>query len=86
MQMIPIWLQRAFCDSSAGRLYLDGGGNYRLRPSRRIVSYNRQLTATYPDNRRFHEAAQVWLSLWECVPTARFECRAMGPRLRGGSR
>ena len=34
MQTIPAWLQQAFSDWLTRRLYLDGGGNYRLRPSR----------------------------------------------------
>jgi hypothetical protein len=72
MQTIPIWLQTAFADWLTGRIYLDGGGNYRSRlPSRSIVAYNRQLKWLYTDNRDFHRAADRWLSLWETVPTAR---------------
>jgi len=72
MRTIPTWLQTAFADLLTGRIYLDGGGNYRsrLRPHS-IVSYNRQLKRLYPDNADFHRAANRWLSLWEAVPTAR---------------
>lgn len=75
MQTIPRWLQHAFSDWLTRRLYLDGGGNYRSRPSRRIAAYNRQLKSLYPDNQRFHQAAQAWLTLWEHVPTAAVRCR-----------
>jgi len=72
MQTIPIWLQTAFADWLTGRIYLDGGGNYRSRlPSRAIVPYNRLLKRLYPHNGDFHRAADRWLSLWEAVPTAR---------------
>ena len=70
MQVIPVWLQRAFIDWLTRRLYLDGGGNYRLRPARRIATYNRQLKALYPDNQRLHAAAAAWLALWDHVPTS----------------
>ncbi len=71
MQTIPLWLQCAFRDWLTRNLYLDGSGNYRSRPSRRVASYNRLLKRLYPDNGGFHGAAQRWLSLWEAVPTAR---------------
>ena len=71
MQPIPTWLQRAFCDWLTRRLYLDGGGNYRLRPAHRIAPYNRRLKSAYPNNHDFHAAADAWLALWDRVPTAR---------------
>jgi hypothetical protein len=70
MHTIPVWLQQAFIDWLTRRLYLDGGGNYRSRPSRRIAPHNRQLKRLYPDNQRFHKAAEAWLTLWEHVLTA----------------
>jgi hypothetical protein len=74
MQTIPVWLQVAFSDWLTGRIYLDGGGNYRARlPGRRVVAYNRLLKRLYPDNRDFHRAAHLWLTLWEAVPTARIK-------------
>lgn len=79
MQTIPLWLQVAFFDWLAGKVYLDGGGNYRARlPGRRVVPYNRQLKHLYPDNRDFHRAAHLWLTLWEAVPSAKLEqgCRS----------
>jgi hypothetical protein len=71
MQTIPTWLQQAFCDWLTRRLYLDGGGNYRLRPAQRIAPCNRKLRALYPDNQAFHTAAHAWLALWDSIPTAR---------------
>jgi hypothetical protein len=74
MQTIPVWLQVAFSDWLTGRVYLDGGGNYRARlPGRPVVAYNRLLKRLYPSNRDFHRAAHLWLSLWEAVPTARLK-------------
>jgi hypothetical protein len=86
MQTIPQWLQRAFSDWLTRRLYLDGGGNYRSRPSRRIAPYNRQLKRLYPANQEFHSAAHVWLLLWESVPTARLTHHRRGPGRHEGSR
>jgi hypothetical protein len=77
MQTIPSWLQSAFLDWLTGRIYLDGGGNYRSRlTGRRVVPYNRSLKRLFPHNQDFHRAAGQWLSLWEAVPTAR--CRWQG--------
>jgi hypothetical protein len=70
MQTIPIWLQQAFIDWLTGRLYVDGRGNYRHRPDGRIVSHNRALKRLYPENPEFHRAANLWLALWDAVPTA----------------
>jgi hypothetical protein len=75
MQVIPVWLQSAFIDWLTRRLYLDGGGNYRLRPARRIAPYNRQLKTLFRDNQQFHTGAQAWLALWDQVPTARLTKR-----------
>lgn len=72
MQTIPLWLQTAFSDWLTGRIYIDGRGNYRSRsPVRRITPYSRALRRLYPDNRAFHRAAHVWLSVWEAIPTAK---------------
>jgi hypothetical protein len=71
MQTIPTWLQVAFSDWVTRQLYLDGGGNYRSHASHRIVAYNRQLKKIYPENQQFHDAAHLWLELWEAVPTGR---------------
>ena len=76
MQTIPMWLQTAFADWSTGRIYLDGGGNYRSRKTgRRIVPYNRILKHVYPRNADFHRGAEVWLRLWAEVPTARLRSK-----------
>jgi hypothetical protein len=81
MQTIPTWLQQAFIDWLTRRLYLDGGGNYRFRPSRRVAPYSWQLKRLCPDNQHFHAAADAWLSLWEHVPTARLNGKSavLGP-------
>ncbi len=72
MQTIPLWLQTAFSDWMTGRLYVDGCGNYRSRvPGRPVVAHNRPLKRLYPENRDFHRAAHLWLTLWEGVQTAR---------------
>ena len=88
MQTIPTWLQQAFIDWLTQRLYLDGGGNYRLHLSRRIAPYNRSLKPLYPHNHDFHTAAHAWLSLWEHVPTAQLNGtqRRRGPRKQEASR
>jgi hypothetical protein len=75
MQTIPTWLQTAFIDWLTGRLYVDGRGNYRRRPDRRVVPYNQALKQLYPQNSEFHRAANLWLALWEAVPTARLRQR-----------
>jgi len=82
MQTLPAWLQQAFCDWLTRRLYLDGGGNYRLRPFRRIASYNRDLKRVYPNNLDFHHATHLWLTLWEAVPTAKLRRRTLRDQLR----
>jgi hypothetical protein len=72
MQTIPLWLQQAFSDWLTGRIYVDGRGNYRSRLRRRpIIPCNRSLKRLYPDNDAYHRAAQIWLELWDAVPTAR---------------
>jgi hypothetical protein len=73
-QTIPVWLQVAFSDWITGRIDLDEGGNYRSRlPRRPVVPYNRLLKRLYPNNQDFQRAADLWLSLWEAVPTARLK-------------
>jgi hypothetical protein len=72
MQTIPLWLQTAFSDWITRRVYVDGRGNYRSRVNaQRVVPYNCALRRLYPDNRDFHQAAHLWLTLWSAVPTAR---------------
>jgi hypothetical protein len=73
MQTIPVWLQAAFIDWLTGRLYVDGRGNYRLRPDRRVVPYNQAMKRLYPQNTAFRQAANLWLALWDAVPTARLK-------------
>jgi hypothetical protein len=74
MQTMPIWLQQAFSDWVTRRLYVDGHGNYRLYvPRRPVAPYNRRLKRLYPNNQDFHEAANLWLALWDAVPTARLQ-------------
>ena len=75
MQTIPDWLQAAFVDWLTRGIYVDGGGNYRSRLSRRVVAYNRPLKRVFAHNDDFHHAAELWLSLWEAVPTARLDRR-----------
>ena len=74
MHTVPDWLQIAFAEWITGRLYVDGRGNYRLRPrGSRVVPYNRPLRRAYPSNIDFHRAALRWLALWEVIPTARLK-------------
>jgi hypothetical protein len=72
MQTVPLWLQGAFADWIANRIYVDGRGNYRSRVlHRRIVRYNRALKRLYPQNEDFRRASHMWLALWDAVPTAK---------------
>ena len=76
MHTVPDWLQAAFAEWMTGRLYVDGGGNYRARVLGRprcIVGYNRAIKRAYPHHQDFYRAAGRWLSLWEVIPTATIE-------------
>jgi hypothetical protein len=70
--VIPTALQRAFIAWLTGDAYRDGAGDYRFRSlGDRLAPWNAAIRALYPSPLDFDHAADLWLSLWEAVPTAR---------------